>query len=502
MVLKKKKKLQQGKKKKTAPKKSKNSSFKWGLLAIGVVVAGWFAFWELSFNKKARPVLPVADGPNIVLIVVDTLRPDHMSLYGYHRPTTPHLERWFSPGTVYQRAYAPMSFTPPSMMSILSGLYPMNHGVRMVFQQLADKIVVLPEYLKSGGYHTAAVVSNMVLTDEATGIGSRFDYFDDFVDQPVPVRKGFERNAGSTTDAAIEWLDLVKNVEQPHFLWLHYMDPHGPYAPPEDKPITFDHDQPLPIDINRIPVYNRLDNRDDGLYYVDRYDEEIGYVDQEISRFLDTYKAQGYLDDAIVIFTSDHGEYMMDHEKWFTHGYNVYEASTRVPLMILEPEGTAQQIQKPVSVVDLLPTILEKVGLKIPQGLDGVSLSNPKNRDVHLEGLGDGRGKQFRALVRDYEKWVIYSEDGKEFPNQRRFYDLATDPNEVSPFSWQERGAAPQELLAALQMDPDPSGLPRNVQAGKRLKQAKAKPDGGLPMVVEGLDEETLERLRALGYVE
>ncbi len=473
----------------------------WIFLLLFVVAAGaWIFFWE----KDRAPMPPRAPvkRPNIVLIVVDTLRPDHMSFYNYHRPTTPHLDRWFANSRRFEQAYAPISFTPPSMMSLLSGLYPMKHRVRMVFQKLPDRVPIISDYLKPLGYHTAAVVSNMVLTQEATNLGTRFDYFDDYVDELVPVRKGYERNAGRTTDAAIEWLQKASALESPHFVWLHYMDPHGPYAPPPEKPIAFDHDTPQPIDIRRIPVYNQLDGNNDGLYYVDRYDEEIAYTDAEIGRFLDAYQRAGLLEDAIVIFTSDHGEYMMDHEKWFTHGYHVYNASTRVPLMILEPGGEARTETAPVSLVDLLPTMLSYAKAERMPELDGSSLLAPGERDIFLEGLGAGRGKQFRGLVRGFHKWTIYSEGGAELEQYRRYYDLSRDPHEAAPTTWDEAGPAPPALLDALRRDPDPSGMPQNVISGKRLSNAKAKPAGGLPMVVEGLDEETLERLRALGYVQ
>lgn len=471
------------------------------LVIFGLGAAAWVIFWE---RNRPAPSLEAARvvRPNVVLIVVDTLRPDHMSFYGYGRPTTPNLDRWFAKARVFDQAYAPISFTPPSVMSLLSGLYPMNHRVRMVFQKLPDRVPVISDYLKPLGYHTAAVISNMVLTQEATNLGTRFDYFDDYVDELVPVRKGYERNAGRTTDAALEWLQKARFLSSPHFVWLHYMDPHGPYAPPPEKPIAFDHETPLPIDIGRVPIYNRLGGIRDGRYYVDRYDEEIAYVDREIDRFLSAYQEAGLLEEAVVIFTSDHGEYMMDHEKWFTHGYHVYNASTRVPLMILEPAREPETTSTPVSLVDLVPTILSFAKAERPPRLDGRSLLKPMAADIFLEGLGAGQGKQFRGLVRGRHKWTLYSEAGGELAQYRRYYDLSLDPNELSPSTWADAGDAPAALLETLLRDPDPSGMPKTVVAGHRLTMAKSKPAEGLPMVVEGLDEETLERLRALGYVQ
>ena len=473
------------------------------LVLVGIAI--WF-FWP---GPPSAPTLsrPMVDGvptepPNIIMIVVDTLRADHLGIYGYHRPTSPNIDRIFGSGKIYEAAYAPTSFTPPSVMSILSGVYPLNHRVRMAFQKCPEDTVLFPQILKSAGYHTAAVVSNMILTNEAMGIGSRFDYFDDFVDKGVPIRGGYERDAERTTDAALEWLNEARFLKQPHFLWLHYMDPHGPYTPPEDKPLHFDHETPIPVKLERIPKYNRLDDNTNGAFYVDRYDEEIAYADREIGRFLDIYEQQGLLENAIVLFIADHGESLLNHEQLFTHGWHVYEETVRVPWLMLAPNQTGGRIKTPISLVDVAPTLLDMVGFDNLNHFDGRSLLGEPNEHIFLEGLGLGRGKQYRGLIQDQKKWVIYSENGTENPQARIFFDLAKDPLELNPLSWEEAGPAPKALIHAFNRDPDPSGLPRNVIKGNKLQTAKTKPEDGLPVIATDLDEETLEKLRALGYIQ
>ena len=176
---------------------------------------------QTSPKPKSDEVASTSKRTNVVLIVVDTLRSDHMGLYGYYRDTTPHLDRWFGGEQVFTHAYSPISFTPPAMASLLSGLYPQHHRVRMAFQKFPNGVPVLPDYLSEYGYQTAAVISNMVLTHEAMGLGNRFDYFDDFVDRKIPIRNAYERNAKETTDAALEWLEKIQTVDEPHFVWLH-----------------------------------------------------------------------------------------------------------------------------------------------------------------------------------------------------------------------------------------------------------------------------------------
>jgi len=181
------------------------------------------------------------------LITVDTLRADHLGMYGYSRDTSPNIDRWFADSRVYQRAYATEAATAPSVASILTGRLPQHHRVRLFYQLLGREIPALPDILAGAGYQTAAVVSNLVLTDEAMGMASRFDSYDDFVDEPEPSREVWERNARRTSDAAIGWLDDQRDPARPSFLWVHYMDPHGPYQAPEDRSTNFEHDRPLPF---------------------------------------------------------------------------------------------------------------------------------------------------------------------------------------------------------------------------------------------------------------
>ena len=144
--------------------------------------------------------------PNIVLITIDTIRTDHMGMYGYDRATTPNVDRWFEGGAVYERAYATTSFTPPSVVSFLTGLYPQSHGVRFFGQKIDDYVVSLPASLRKLGYDSAAFVSNVNLRDKSIGLASLFDHYDDTMTAQERFRKSHvERVADSETDAALAW---------------------------------------------------------------------------------------------------------------------------------------------------------------------------------------------------------------------------------------------------------------------------------------------------------
>ena len=278
---------------------------------------------------------PVA-GPNVLLICIDTLRADHMSLYGYHRRTTPGIDEFSTRCRVFDRAYASAPFTAPSVVSMLTGLYPYRHGVRLLWQRVEKDSITVADHLRRAGYQTAAVVSNLAVSDRACGLGARFDHYDDQVDEPEPHRPFMlERRAQRTTDAAIVWLTKQRSGDRPFFLWVHYIDPHGPYRPPRGAPRDFVHDAPQPVDPERIAPYVSEPGVTDGLDYVDRYDEEIAYADREVRRLLDAMADLGLADDALTILTADHGEQMMDGpSQFFCHGFDVREAVIHIPLLI------------------------------------------------------------------------------------------------------------------------------------------------------------------------
>lgn len=204
-------------------------------------------------RAPALPPLQIEHRPDILLISVDTLRPDHLSLYGYARPTSPAIDRFFGEAEIYEAAYSAEANTSPSVVSMLTGLYPARHRLRLFYQRISPDVHVLSDYLSAAGYQTAAVVSNVVLTAEAIGLSTRFDHYDDFVDEREQRLDVFERRASRTSDAAIAWLDEARDPDRPHLLWVHYIDPHGPYAAPDASGAPrFSSDERRPLDTKRI----------------------------------------------------------------------------------------------------------------------------------------------------------------------------------------------------------------------------------------------------------
>jgi choline-sulfatase len=447
----------------------------------------------------AAPVRSFASPPpDILLITVDTLRPDHLGLYGYPRATSPEIERWFTEGAVFEHAYAPAAYTSPSVVSILTGLLPQHHGVRLFLQKLPPGVTTVGSRLAQHGYQTAAVVSNPVLTGVAIGLDREFQYYDDHVDEREPYRDSYQRNAAATTDAAERWLREVRDPARPHFLWVHYMDPHGPYLPPADKPVDFTHLRAHPVDARRIPRYQRHPGIRDGNEYVDLYDEEIAFVDREVGRLLAACDSLGFLKNSIVLLTADHGERLLEKRStspfFFLHGDDPFEEEIRVPLAVRGAGFPPSRVDVPVSLLGIAATILSAAGAPAQGQLDGTAISpHPTPGDV----IAEARGKRhWKCLIRDGVKWMIALDTGDGDPVHRWRFDLTQDPDEKHPLKWGKHDAGAARLAGLVASDPDRGGTPSSYIHGRQPKPA----DAG-PLVAPGADSSRIEMLRSLGYV-
>ncbi len=435
---------------------------------------------------------PGPRAPDLVLISVDTLRPDHLGVYGYERDTSPRLDRFFADGRIYTKAYSTSASTAPSVVSLLTGRLPHEHRVRLLYQLVPEEVTLVTDHLPAR-YQKAAFVSNIVLTDEALGIAERFDHYDDFVDERESRRKIWERSAGRTTDAALEWLRSGRDESRPLFLWVHYIDPHGPYRVPPEWKASFRHTRSRPVEPRRMMRYMREAGVANAWSYVDAYDEEVAYTDSQIGRLLDSFGPA--LDDALVIFTADHGETMIEHEIWFSHGFHVYDAIVRVPLLVRGPGVEPGTSGAPALGTDAAPTLLRAAGVAVPGAMPDVDLRTgsglSEDRPIVVEATMGQR--QWRAVIQDESKAVLSVSGPERKVKERRSYDLRADPAERKPGVWRPGSAASEELLRLVRSDPDPSGVPKQYAKGMQLRAPKVAPR---------VDESTLEKLEQLGYAE
>lgn len=374
---------------------------------------------------------------NLLFVSIDTCRADHLSYYGYPRLTSPNIDRFAARSVVFRNAFTTVPKTGPAMVSFFTGKYAQNHGVTRNVLAIPDEQRMLAELLQEE-FRTGAVVSNGTMSP-----ARRYDAgFDDF------------RLVGFTwqvSEYGLRW--LKRHGESRFFLWLHYLDPHGPYQPPRRQNEIFlgdelyDPSRRVPLDysptpglnpnhvLGAVPAYQRLGSIDVVDYYVAQYDAEIRYVDEQLARVLHYLEASGLDERTMVVLTSDHGESLGEHDYYFEHGMLVNEGSIHVPLIISHPHlDQPQHVDALVQSIDVLPTLLSQLDLDHPEGMDGVDLSG-------LLRSGDGGGREFvyacSTFPNDYLTFfeTIRTQRGKfvrSGDGRVRYYDLRADPGETA----------------------------------------------------------------------
>jgi len=318
--------------------------------------------------------------PNVLLITIDTLRADHLHSYGFPLETSPNLDALAAESVVFERAIAAASSTAPAHASIMTSKYVRQHSVGYLNGgAVLAGATTLADVFREAGYRTAAFVSNDVL-QRRTGLDRGFESYDDELRKRLPNRMLFERVAEDTTQSALHWLGSIG--EAPFLLWVHYIDPHGPYTPPAEFLGSFQLDpipgeRPLPVlpDVSGyrgIPDYQAIEGLSLPSEYQSRYADEILYADHWIGRLLEA--VDSISGETIVLVTADHGESLGEHERYFVHFWTTTPENAHVPLILRAPGLSAERRRELVSHVDVMPTLLELAGLELPLGLSGVPL--------------------------------------------------------------------------------------------------------------------------------
>lgn len=464
--------------------------------------------------------------PNIIVLTVDTLRTDHIARYGYHRNTMPAIEQVAETAVVFDNAMVPRGSTRTSYASILTGLYPFGHGVYTNHIVLHDKLRTLPEILNSNGYHTAAFVSNFVLVGELSGCSQGFDIYDDFMDDREATRKNYERIAEKTAQAILEWLGT--DPPQPFFLFTNFIDPHGPYLPPQSFLNLYQSEKKLVLDKAAKVVRSQIvDNSMNYYDYVDRYDEEIRYVDEAIESVIEQLKLKGLWDDALVIFTADHGEAFGEHEWFFDHHHGLWDSTTRVPLMIrlsssdYQKNGNARRTGSISSPMDLMPTILDYLDIPFEGRMDGQSLveilKGKENPDrmffLELPTISAPHAKEpwpdtYAVRTQRYKLIRVYDTDTGKLKGQTVF-DIIKDPMEQKPLQFDKSIKIHRQMAeyldAALTQVHEyelPFTLTSYQMPFSQRKDFVQDRREQRKMIYKQFSEEQVEKLRGLGYVE
>ena len=288
--------------------------------------------------------------PNVVLITLDTTRADRMGFLGAKRGLTPNLDSLARQSAVFTRAYSQAPLTPVSHATIFTGTYPQFHQVLDFPMPLVKDLPFAPDILRAHGYHTAAFIGSLALDPAggAPGFDRGFDtYYADFHSKEFHEKdryKTVERRGGEGVAHALAW--LKEHPHGPFFIWVHLYDPHDPYDPPE-------------------PYKTR--------YAKEPYDGEIAYMDSVVGNLFRELKVRRLFDGALIAVMADHGESLGAHGE-DTHGVFLYDETIRVPLVIKLPHGAGKRVESRVELVDVLPTLLQVVGVEVPAEVQGESL--------------------------------------------------------------------------------------------------------------------------------
>lgn len=417
-----------------------------GLLSMAVLGAVIGAWWHRGSTE--------ASIRHVVLISIDTCRSDHLGCYGALPAATPQLDKLSKQATLFENVITPVLLTLPAHSSMLTGTNPTYHDVHdNLNNRLSPANLTLAEVLHGNGFATGAIVSSSVL-DSRFGLDQGFDEYCDKMAVGPGGEESAERPGNATSDLAIEWLE--RHRDQPFFLFVHYYDPHEPYAPPE-------------------PFASQFANRP--------YANEIAFVDQCIGRVVDKLKQLALWDSTLLIIAGDHGEMLGEHRERF-HGYFIYQGALRVPLIFRLPgQKSPRRVAELVGLIDVVPTVCGLLKVDRPPILHGVDLSLAVRgkdfqlppRALYCESFQATRydANSLLGLVTDQWKYIQST--------QPELYDLPADPQEKKNLAKES-----PPLLDSLH---------------RRLQQMIQQQNRRLADSQVQLDEATRRRLESLGYV-
>jgi len=455
------------------------------------------------------PVDPEIPGFNLVLVSIDTLRADHLSGYGYARPTSPRLDELAARGALFRDAVSTSSWTLPAHVSMLTGLDPPSHGLvdYPSFLELPEEQATLAEILAARGYDTAAFTGGGWIS-EKTGIDAGFRVFES---------KG--RRFADTGEEMREWVE-AQSSERPFFLFWHGFDVHKPYKPPAPYDRLFCGECASNYDTDELQPDRPRPSDADLDYVITQYDGEIVYADRQVGELLDLLEARGLLENTVFVVTSDHGDEFYEHGM-VDHIHTLYDELIRVPWIVAGPGVPVTVIEEQVSTVDMTPTLLALLGIDVPNEFNGRARLGGESSEAEagtraaFSFTGFSEYPYRIASVRtDRWKLVVWSlagmrdvtlepgdaaASGSQGEKRKRYtykfrtdrledfvelFDLSTDPGEQHDVSRAHPDVV--ESLSAL--------------LEERLRMAGAS--SMAPLEATDLDDEYIEQLKALGYLE
>ncbi len=420
---------------------------------------------------------PESRRPNVVLYVVDTVRADRLGVYGYEKPTSPRLDAFATTAVLFENAYAQSSWTRPAVASLFTGLLPPAHRTVGRRSVLPEDVTTLAEILAANGYEGMGLARN-------PNVGRAFGFAQGF----ARFRSEDRERDETMLDRVRSWLDERQSADRPFFLFLHAIDPHGPYDPAPEFEEMFDAGA-APEEYRTVRYLLRLNRGEaapgpgtaEALSRL--YDAEVAQNDRAFGELLDELEIRGLGDDTAVVHVSDHGEEFAEHGRW-EHGLSLYEEVLRVPLVMRLPGVAPRRVEAPAQHVDVLPTLLGYLGIEAPptDGRDLLSAGRRGDPPPDVYSHLDVDGHRAAAVIRGRYKLVL-----PRSPSQGTdpmLFDLDVDPGELEDLA-ADRPDVVERMLVLL--------AERNLAAA--VESAEEIED-------DQLDEDARRRLRALGYVD
>jgi arylsulfatase A-like enzyme len=433
------------------------------------VVAGAAVFCVTTAGILAILARNAPPRPNVVLIVIDALRPDHLACYGYSRELSPTIHALARRGALFRQAISQGTWTLPSVTSLFLSQYVSVHRVESVERRIADRATTLAEILRGHGYATGAFVM-AGFPSAAFGMSQGFDHF-----------RAMTGGSESMNPAIVKWLSERK---RPFFLYVHYPDAHYPYRLPNPYRENYGAGYSGPAD-GMAPLGRLRDKLQpkDVQHLIDLYDNEISHVDFQLRTVVNALKALGLEEDTSIMLTADHGEAFLEHRKQLGHRGWPYEELVRVPLIVKGPQARAGTIvSQQVETIDLAPTILEMAGIRADANMQGHSLLPLLRGETQPASYAFSECLPLHLEAVRTERWKLIRNDES---GERELYDLHEDPQERIDLA--ARRPALTKALGEVLL---------------RFRQSNEALSAGREAAVANPDPKTLEQLRDLGYVQ
>lgn len=470
-----------------------------GAMAASTVLIGFLASAVLNATAVPEAVVPppgTAQGPSAILILVDTLRADHIGAYGSTTTKTPAMDRLAKDGVIFENAFAQSSWTRPSVATVLTSLYPSSHRVMYKTDLLPTGVTTIAELLEEAGYRTTGHVTNINVAPSfhfeqgfqeysylapkfffgATDSGSKLAFYsgmrllrERFLSREKWVEHYYQ-DAQTVNGAALPWLD--RNGREPFFAFIHYMDPHDPYF---EIPYNG-------VAVARVDTPNPDPSQRDRL--MELYSSNIEYFDGFLRNLIEALEAAGNYENTMIVLVADHGEEFYEHGGWW-HGTTLYEEEVRVPILVKLPKNAkaGTRVREWAQLLDVAPTIAAALGVQPVETWQGRDLFSGAPAPAALFAEEDHEGNILHSIRSDRWKMIVANEGNPRGLAPVELYDMVADPRETENVA----GRHPEVVK---KLEGDLEALKIHAAAG----------------AVEGasgaIDEASQERLRALGYLQ